>query len=417
MKPTGDYAGLEKSLNTPGKVTFKTKLNLYNMLRPNIQPGSTIDYSFPPEDVTLTFNSSDMLEIKAAGAIIEPSVKQGDAYITKVTFKQVERKPYDLEIAATSNKRFALNVTYSTAEDARPRALQVNRFFAPWLKDIFNSDREEIKDDPKLAGGNWAKGKKLFFGEALCSTCHNIGGKGKSIGPDLSNLVFRDYNSVLRDIHDPNASINPDYAASTITLKNKKLLEGMLSYKKDSVIVKAVTGVKTSVALKDIVSTKPLNRSLMYPGLDIMLGPQKMKDLLTFLLTNVSPARYEHIFLPPIRSSAEVNELLRNSADAPFAAAKSKAVKGKTVRPKVMPVIKTVKPFRILWVSGPKDHGADEHDYPLQQQRWSKLLSLAEDVTVTKANAWPTQQQFDNADVVVFYWNYQKFTEENGITH
>lgn len=72
------------------------------------------------------------------------------------------------------------------------------------------------------------------------------------------------------------------------------------------------------------------------------------------------------------------------------------------------------KPFRILWVSGTKDHGPGEHDYPLEQKRWSKLLSMANNVTVTEATAWPTQEQFNNADVVVFFWNYQQFSEENG---
>ena len=145
-----------------------------------------------------------------------------------------------------------------------------------------------------------------------------------------------------------------------------------------------------------MASTKPLGASLMPQGLDKMLGPQKMKDLLTYLLTNFAPAKLQHAFMPGPRPMTEVSEQLKAFA----------AEKGTESN--------KIKPLRILWVSGPKDHGPDEHDYPLQQKRWSKLLAMAEDVTVTQANAWPTQQQFDNADVVVFYWNYQQFTEENG---
>jgi len=78
-----------------------------------------------------------------------------------------------------------------------------------------------------------------------------------------------------------------------------------------------------------------------------------------------------------------------------------------------------VKPLRILWVAGPnikpKDMWqANKRDYPLQQERWRRLLTLANNVQVSKADKWPTAQQFANADVVVFYWDYPGFTEANG---
>ena len=38
-------------------------------------------------------------------------------------------------------------------------------------------------------------------------------------GPDLSNLVHRDYASVLKDIVEPSAAINPDRIAYEISLK------------------------------------------------------------------------------------------------------------------------------------------------------------------------------------------------------
>ncbi|MEO6150250.1 MAG: ThuA domain-containing protein, partial [Mucilaginibacter sp.] len=413
LKPTGDYIPFEQALSTPGKLTFKTKLNLNNMLRPEIQPESTIDYKLLPEDVTLVFKSSEPVTLTAAGGAVTPSAKQGDGYESKITFKSVEKKAYDLEVAATTTKKFALEVYYYTAEDARPRALQIFRFFAPWTKEVFPKEATGEREIPELAGGNWEKGKKLFYGQALCSSCHTFNGKGQTIGPDLSNSVYRDYASVLRDIHEPNASINPDYVAHMVTLKNKKSYLGFISYKKDSVSIRDASGTRAVIALKNVAETKPYNGSIMPTGLDAMLGPQKMKDLLTFLLTNVTPAKIEHVFIPPLRTSSEVKAALKNFDDMPV---KTDAVKPKAGAKKapvkrlaVMP-----QPFRILWVSGPKDHGPDEHDYPLQQQRMAKILGLMDNVVITKANAWPTQQQFDNADVVVFYWNYQKFSEENG---
>lgn len=60
-------------------------------------------------------------------------------------------------------------------------------------------------------------------------------------------------------------------------------------------------------------------------------------------------------------------------------------------------------PLRLLLCVDDKDHGTDEHDYPLWQERWSKLLALAEGVTVTTARVFPTREQLAGADVMIFY--------------
>src|SRR3546814_7365157 len=91
----------------------------------------------------------------------------------------------------------------------------------------------------------------------------------------------------------------------------------------------------------------------MPPGLDKMLGEQKMRDLMAYLLTSLQPADLVFPFLPPIRKNLEAEEVLRRSKPSSDG-------------------VKTDEPFRILWVSGPKDHGPDEHDYPLQQKRWAR---------------------------------------------
>jgi len=69
------------------------------------------------------------------------------------------------------------------------------------------------------------------------------------------------------------------------------------------------------------------------------------------------------------------------------------------------PAGKVGKKLRIVLASGPKDHGAGEHDYPLWQRRWYNLLGLAENVGVELVNGWPTPGQLRGADVIVFYSN------------
>ena len=75
--------------------------------------------------------------------------------------------------------------------------------------------------EAQIAGGDYERGRELFFGERLkCSTCHRIRGEGAIVGPDLSNLAHRDAATVLRDIQDPSVAINPDYVAYNVATRD-----------------------------------------------------------------------------------------------------------------------------------------------------------------------------------------------------
>jgi type 1 glutamine amidotransferase len=121
------------------------------------------------------------------------------------------------------------------------------------------------------------------------------------------------------------------------------------------------------------------------------LGPERMRDLLTFLLTPPPSMPRDHPGQrPKPRTAAEVEAVL---AGAPNPPEKS-------------------RPLNILLVAGPKDHGIGEHDYPAWQKIWPNLLSAAYRVTVATAWEWPSADEFKQADVVVFFqrgtWNDQR---------
>ena len=123
----------------------------------------------------------------------------------------------------------------------------------------------------------------------------------------------------------------------------------------------------------------------MPEGLDVALGPEKLRDLLTFLLTDpLGPAKIEYQGSPPPppRRRSELDAVLKGS----------------------VPVANPRK-LRIVLAGGPKDHGPGEHDYPLWQKRWSPLLATDETLTVETSGGWPTAGQLETADVIVFYSN------------
>jgi type 1 glutamine amidotransferase len=117
--------------------------------------------------------------------------------------------------------------------------------------------------------------------------------------------------------------------------------------------------------------------------LDTALGPDRLRDLLTFLLTDpLGQAPIEHDGAPPPRRRDELDAVLKGSA-----------------------AIENSKRLQIVLAGGPKDHGPGEHDYPLWLKRWSALLATDQSLKVETANGWPAARQLETADIIVFYSN------------
>jgi type 1 glutamine amidotransferase len=141
-------------------------------------------------------------------------------------------------------------------------------------------------------------------------------------------------------------------------------------------------GVVTAFRKSDVEQIHASSVSTMPEGLPNLLGPERLRDLMTFLLTR-SPGMpdYGPGDPPPSRSRREVVAVLEG---APH------------------PSEPTRRIFVVL-VSGKKDHGPGEHDYPAWQKAWRELLAIADDVAVETAENWPSAAQLQAADVLVFY--------------
>jgi type 1 glutamine amidotransferase len=102
--------------------------------------------------------------------------------------------------------------------------------------------------------------------------------------------------------------------------------------------------------------------------------------------TSFRMPEYPDMEPPPARSRAEVAKLLsggdRAALDAELAGG---------------------EPLRIVLVAGPKDHGPGEHDYPAWQKVWARLLAEADQTEVDTAWEFPSAEQIERADVLVFY--------------
>ncbi len=361
-------------------VNLAGNINLANIFVPVVQPGSKLDYDVSAD----TFAHRTM------------SVRQD---FSTTQQREVALKPNDKSTTAplqlTLSGRLAMGgdgLTFALDDKVRPIALA--RLSVPWAsataekKPGADLTRTDVK-------GNWLHGRRVFFADGGCATCHTIRGEGIAFGPDLSNLVHRDRESVIHDITKPSATINPDMTGSLVKFKDGPEMAGIIrTLNAEKIVLGLPANAQYERPRGDVVKMEPMKESLMPETLAANLTPEQMEDLLTFLLTNpLEPARITRLDppMPPARTREELVGFVPSASTVPD----------------------TTKPLRILLCIDEKDHGLDEHDYPVWQQRWSKLLALADNVTVTTAKVFPTREQFAAADVTVFNsrnsgWNAER---------
>jgi putative heme-binding domain-containing protein len=144
----------------------------------------------------------------------------------------------------------------------------------------------EARPVPEIEGGRWAEGKTIFFGErAACGKCHTIRGEGGKIGPDLSNVIYRDYGSVMNDIIRPSAAINPDHLAYSVRMKNGDVLAGVIVQSlPESFVFGTTSGEQVKVERSKVEAMEPSTISLMPEKLLEGLSKEQIRDLMTYLL-------------------------------------------------------------------------------------------------------------------------------------
>jgi putative heme-binding domain-containing protein len=286
-KLSGEHRRLFELMAGAGRLTLRGQLDLHLMLRPAIQPGAKLDFEYPVETVSVVFKSSGALQIKSGASARLEQRGENEVSVTSESREKVWL-PIEISVATDGPAPATLEVSWRTAEDQRTRALPLRRVLLPWATPRMETPPvAAARVIPEIAGGDWQRGKQVFASQKVaCAVCHQVRGEGGVIGPDLSNLVHRDYASVLKDIVEPNAAINPDRIAYSVTLKDRTFAGGMLVDENTEAITLAdAAGAKRIIPKKDITAMSALPTSLMPEGLWQIPSSQEQKDLMAFLLT------------------------------------------------------------------------------------------------------------------------------------
>lgn len=389
------HGALREASGQAGTLSLQTRLNLKDILRPAVQPGAKLDYEWPEEQTTLVVRASQPFVVQVDDVSQEALRSEGEQFQARITVsgEEAESLLLSVRLPSPAGAECDLTVAVFTNEDERLRPLPLNRFVLPWVVDSEEPESTERTAIPELAGGNWGKGRRVFHSEAAsCFKCHAVDpGVGATIGPNLSNLVHRDYASVLRDITAPSFAINPDYISHTILTHAGQVLTGVLQTRDGKLVLGDSNGTLTELRQEEIESMKPSPVSIMPTGVEEKLTSEQMRDLLTYLLTPPPQMPLESpLEAPPVRTQAEVAAVLAGAA----------------------PTDDPPNPLRLVLVAGKKDHGPGEHDYPAWQAQWVQLLAAAENVSIDTAWEFPSEAQLSEADVLIFFqkgaWNDER---------
>jgi putative heme-binding domain-containing protein len=80
-----------------------------------------------------------------------------------------------------------------------------------------------------------ARGAAVF--EKYCIKCHQVGGKGKTVGPQLDGAASRGLERLIEDVLDPNRNVESAFRSQMIKLKDGGTITGVVVKEQGPVLV------------------------------------------------------------------------------------------------------------------------------------------------------------------------------------
>jgi putative membrane-bound dehydrogenase-like protein len=148
-------------------------------------------------------------------------------------------------------------------------------------------------NDLLATGGDVASGRRLFFtNQTLCAACHQHGGRGGRVGPDLTRLGEQQSRaSIIASILQPSREIAPHYQAWKLITTDGLSHEGLrLPEGGDDGTEPYADPSGRQFVLKseDIEFRAPSENSIMPDGLAATLTIEDLRDLVAFLSSQAS---------------------------------------------------------------------------------------------------------------------------------
>ena len=139
--------------------------------------------------------------------------------------------------------------------------------------------------------GDPSAGEVVFFsrGARSCYVCHSVGGKGGSVGPELSPKVaaLSPREIFQRIIVVPHRSTDPAYATSRLTTRVGLILTGIKAGETEDAVrfydTSSLPPILRTIPKKDVVDIEAHAKSVMPSDYASRLTLQQLLDIVSFL--------------------------------------------------------------------------------------------------------------------------------------
>ncbi len=135
--------------------------------------------------------------------------------------------------------------------------------------------------------GDPQAGLKVFQTVGTCNKCHKVQGKGKEVGPDLSEIGSKlSREAMYVSILDPSAAVSHNFETYSILTLDGLAVTGLLISETDkSVTLRNSEGIDKTIDQDDIDIYKKQKTSLMPQDLQKLLTVDQLVNLVEYALT------------------------------------------------------------------------------------------------------------------------------------
>lgn len=133
-----------------------------------------------------------------------------------------------------------------------------------------------------LAQADLSAGRKVFT--QTCGVCHTLYGDGGKVGPDLTGSGRSNLDYLLENVVDPSAVVAAEYRVTEFTLKDGRVLSGIVKARTDRTVTVRQLNEETTVERAEVVKEKASKLSMMPEGLLQALTETQVRDLVGYLM-------------------------------------------------------------------------------------------------------------------------------------
>lgn len=132
-----------------------------------------------------------------------------------------------------------------------------------------------------LAKADLSQGRAMY---QICAACHVLYGEGGKVGPDLTGSGRANLDYLLENIVDPSGVVSADYRMSMITLKDGRVLSGVIARQDERTLTLRLMTEETTVEKSEIAKQDTSPVSMMPEGLLMAFQPDQIRDLIAYLM-------------------------------------------------------------------------------------------------------------------------------------